>query len=152
MPKWTGQPFHGSYLTPALEHATVADAMHPGILSCNPDATLTEVARMMATHHIHCVAVMGISQDAPNESRVWGIVSDVDVVRAGLRPGAEETARTLALKPMITVEATTPLREAGELMLSNGVSHAVVLDAATKNPTAILSTLDIAGVLAWGEA
>jgi hypothetical protein len=55
----TIQPYHGSYLMPRLEHATVSDAMHPGILSCETDATLTGVARLMATHHVHCVAVMG---------------------------------------------------------------------------------------------
>ena len=53
MPNTTFQP-HGSYLTQSLEHATVSDAMHPGILSCEPDASLTEVAKMMATHHVHC--------------------------------------------------------------------------------------------------
>ena len=39
---------HGSYLMPSLEHATVADAMHPGIMTCEPDARATDVARMMA--------------------------------------------------------------------------------------------------------
>ena len=29
------QTHHGSYLMPSLEHATVSDAMHPGILSCD---------------------------------------------------------------------------------------------------------------------
>ena len=42
-------PSHGSYLLPHFEHATVADAMHPGILSCDADATLTEVAPIMST-------------------------------------------------------------------------------------------------------
>ena len=40
MPDTTTTTTHGSYLMPSLEHATVADAMHPGILSvragCDP--------------------------------------------------------------------------------------------------------------------
>lgn len=40
----TSQLYHGSYLMPRLEHATMADAMHPGILSCEADASLTDVA------------------------------------------------------------------------------------------------------------
>lgn len=83
----TIQPFHGSYLMPSLEHATVADAMHPGILSCPADASLTDVARMMGTHHVHSVAVIGISRNKSGESLVWGIISDLDLVRA-------ESART----------------------------------------------------------
>jgi CBS domain-containing protein len=43
----TASESHGSYLMPSLRHATVADAMHPGIVSCHPDAPLTEVARTM---------------------------------------------------------------------------------------------------------
>ena len=45
-----------------------------------------------------------------------------------------------------------PLREAGELMLSHGTTHVVVIDPEIQRPIGILSTLDIAGVLAWGEA
>lgn len=145
------QPYHGSYLMPSLEHATVADAMHPGILSCEPDATLTEIARMMARHHVHCLAVMGISHEE-HESLVWGIITDLDLMRAGLDRGAEPTARALAQDPMLTVESHTPLREAGALMLEKGVSHLVVTDVRRLLPVGILSTLDIAGVLGWGEA
>lgn len=37
MPGTTIQRYHGSYLMPSLEHATVADAAHPGIVSCETD-------------------------------------------------------------------------------------------------------------------
>jgi CBS domain-containing protein len=145
------QPTHGSYLLPHFEHATVADAMHPGILSCAPDATLNEVARMMSTHHVHCIVVIGAAEGQSGESRLWGIVSDLDLLRAGMRTDAEETAATLAAKPMVTVETTMRLRSAAEQMLDHGASHAVVMNPEVRRPIGILSTLDIAGVLAWGE-
>ena len=152
MPTTTVQPYHGSYLMPSLEHATVADAMHPGILTCEADGTLTDVARLMATHHVHCVAVMGVSHEGPGEKLVWGIITDSDLVRAGIGADVAETAGALARHTMISVEPTMPLRAAGELMLSRGVTHVAVVDPAVQRPTGILSTLDIAGVLAWGEA
>jgi predicted transcriptional regulator len=142
---------HGSYLMPALERATVADAMHPGILTCEPDASVSEVARMMATHHVHCIAVVGISHGQP-ECFVWGIISDLDLLAVGIRGERAATARDLADQPVITVRPTLPLCEAGHLMLANSVSHLVVADPETQRPTGILSTLDVAGVLAWGEA
>jgi len=147
----TTTTIHGSYLMPSLERATVADAMHPGILTCEPDASVSEVARMMATHHVHCIAVVGVSYGSP-ECYVWGIVSDLDLVGAGIggEPGA--TARDLANQPVITVRPTMSLREAGEAMVTNGVSHLVVSDPETHRPTGIISTLDLAGILAWGEA
>ena len=142
---------HGSYLLPHLEHATVADAMHPGILSCGADATLTEVARIMSTHHVHCIVVTGPAEDEADESPVWGIVSDFDVVRAGIRPDAPETAAALAQRPVIKVETTAALRDAAELMMTKGTGHVVAVNPQTGHPVGILSTLDIAGVLAWGE-
>jgi CBS domain-containing protein len=148
----TIQPYHGSYLMPSLEHATVSDAMHPGILSCEADATLTDVARLMAMHHVHCVAVMGLSHGHSGEKLVWGIISDSDLLRAGIRAGADQPAGALALQPIVSVEPAMPLREAGELMLTHGATHVVVIDPEIQRPIGVLSTLDVAGVLAWGEA
>jgi CBS domain-containing protein len=150
MPNTSVQPSHGSYLLPHLDHATVADAMHPGILSCDAEATLPDVARVMATHHVHCVVVGGTTNGQGEESPVLGIVSDVDVLRAGMRPDAPDTASALARQPVI-VETTSRLRDAAELMLANSASHVVAVNPLTKRPVGILSTLDVAGILGWGE-
>jgi CBS domain-containing protein len=147
----TSQPSQGSYLMPSLQHATVSDAMHPGILACEPDASLPEVARMMATHHVHCVAVVGVSHEEP-PCGVWSVISDLDLLRAGIRDGEASSAREIAQQPLVTVEPSVPLREAGEVMLTHGVSHLVVVQPGTQSPIGILSTADIAGVLGWGEA
>ncbi len=150
-PESSAEPAHGSYLLPHFDHATVADAMHPGILSCDAEATLTEVTRMMSTHHVHCIVVRRDAGGHQDESLAWGIVSDFDVLRAGMRQAAEDTAETLALQPVISVETSMALRDAAELMLSNAASHVVAINPETRRPVGILSTLDVAGVLAWGE-
>ena len=147
----TLQPFHGSYLMPTLEHARVSDVMHPGILSCDPNAPLTEVARLMSTHHVHCIAVMGVTGNS-GEKLVWNVISDLDLLRAGLNTdGGEPTAAQIASTPIVTVTTGTRLREAGELMLDRGVSHLIVIDPEGERPIGVLSTLDIAGTFAWGE-
>ena len=137
----------GSYLTPTLEHATVADAMHPGVLSCDADVALIDAARIMATHHVHCVVVHS-QEGGPSE---WRILTDLDLVRAGIASGADQTAGAIARRPMLTVDPAMPLREAAAQMLSHNYSHALVVEARTHNPIGLVSTLDIAGVLAWGE-
>jgi CBS domain-containing protein len=43
------------------------------------------------------------------------------------------------------------LRDAAREMLKNGVSHAVVVHPVRHRPIGVLSTLDVAGVLAWGQ-
>ena len=151
MPDTTVQPYRGSYLMPSLEHATVSDAAHPGIVYCDPEASLTEVARLMAGHHVHCIAVMGPMPDQAGGSMVCGIVSDLNLLAHGLGDGAEPTARSLVGDTTISVEPSMPLADAAELMLSRRVSHLVVVEPETQRPVGILSTLDIAGILAWGE-
>jgi CBS domain-containing protein len=145
------QPYQGSFVMPSLEHATVAEAMHPGIVSCPVDATLTDVARIMATNRVHCVAVMNPAQDRSGEPQVWGIISDLDLVRAGITHAADESAGGLAQQPTISVKPTVPLRQAAEVMLSEHVSHLIVIHPETLRPVGVLSTLDVAGVLAWRD-
>lgn len=144
------QPYQGSYLTPAFEKATVADVMRPGVMGCPPDAPATMVARMMATHHIHAVVVDGVQGDALRGERlVWGIVSDLDLVHAA-RVGMDGvTAADLAAAEPITVEASLPLMEAARLMDEHGVAHLVVAEGG--RPAGVVSTLDVAGVLAWAR-
>jgi CBS domain-containing protein len=150
MPDTTAGRFYGSYLMPTLENATVADAMHPGVLTCAPDASVTEVARMMATHHVHCIVVMDSGRPG-SESRVLGMISDLDVVGGGIQAGGEQTAAALARRPMVSVERTTSLRTAAEVMLRERAAHVLVTDHSGERPVGVLSTLDVAGVLAWGE-
>ena len=80
------------------------------------------------------------------------MITDLDIVKGGVRPGADETAATLSHDPVISVEPAMPLRDAGELMLTRGVSHLLVIDPQTQHAVGVLSSLDIAGTLAWGEA
>jgi CBS domain-containing protein len=141
----------GSFLMPTLEHASVSDAMHPGVISCDPEATATELARIMSSQHVHCVVVVGIAHDQAGESLVWGLITDLDLLRAGLAGGAEETAQTIARHPTVTVEPSTPLREAAQLMASEGLSHVLVVDPRGQRPVGLLSSLDVAGVMAWAE-
>lgn len=150
MSQTTTEPRRGSYLVPSIEHATVADAMHPGIYACDPDATVTEVARLLAARHVHCVAVVGISHREP-QGGVWGIVSDHDLVGAVVHTGIEDTAASLAQASVVSVTPETPLKQAAELMLAHGTGHLVVIAPESQRPVGIISTLDIAGVLAWGE-
>jgi CBS domain-containing protein len=144
-------PTHGSYLLPHFDHATVADAMHPGVLSCDTEATLTEVARLMSTHHVHCIVVGRMAEGERAESPVWGIISDLDLLRAALHQDSSDKAEEIAQKQVIRVNTTDGLRDAADLMLTTGTSHVVAVNPQTRRPVGILSTLDIAGVLAWGE-
>jgi CBS domain-containing protein len=145
------QSWAGSCLTPSLETATVSDAMRVGVMSCEPDAPASAVARMMGTHHIHAVIVEGIHRDPVHgEQLIWGVISDTDLLHAA-RNGIEGvTAGEIAATEPVTVEPSLALSEAVRLMDDHNTKHLVVADRG--RPIGILSTLDVAGVLAWGRS
>jgi len=134
-----------------LDGATVADAMHPGVISCPHDASLRAVARMMAAYKVHCVVVFDEPDDA-DRALLWGIVSDLDLV-AGLSEGAvdERTAGEVAGTPIVTVSADETLARAGQLMTEHGSAHLVVVDTGSGLPVGVVSTLDLARVAAQWE-
>jgi CBS domain-containing protein len=133
-----------------LQDMTVADAMNPGIVSCPQDATLADVARIMARHYVHCVAIMNLAHDESGELVVWGVITDLDMLRGAIESDGHAGAASLVEQPVITVRPTISLRDAGEVMLTNHVSHLVVTDPDTALPIGILSSLDIARALTWG--
>jgi CBS domain-containing protein len=145
------QPYQGSYLMPAFDEATVADVMRPGVMSCEPDVPAVSVARLMATHHIHAVVVDGVRIDSiTGEHLVWGLVSDLDLARAAHAGVEGLTAADLAASEPLAIELTAPLAEAAQIMDEHATAHLVVVEAG--RPIGVISTLDIAGALAWGRA
>jgi acetoin utilization protein AcuB len=145
------QPYRGSYLMPAFDRATVADVMRPGVMSCAPDTPLSSVAQTMATHHVHCVVVAGIARDdAGADHLIWGLVSDMDIVRAAEAGIDGHTAADAARTEVVTVDPSTPLSEATRLMDEHATAHLIVISGG--QPAAVVSSLDIAGALAWGRA
>lgn len=144
------EPYHRrSTLTPPFDRASVADVMRPGILSCHADARLTEVADTMATHRIHSVAVAGVHTDPVHgEMLVWGLITDLDLVRAIARDPREGRAWDVARRGAVMVQATTPLPDVAQLMAEHGLTHLIVADGT--QPVGVISALDLAAVVAWG--
>lgn len=139
------EPLQQSFLAPAFEDATVLDAMRVGVVSCPPDTSLREVARVMATYRIHCVLVTEVEGDKP-----WGLVSDIDVAAAAGADVDRLTAREAARTEIVTVAADASMKLAAQLMAERGAAHLVVVQPHSGHPVGVLSTLDLAGVLACG--
>jgi CBS domain-containing protein len=133
-------PFQGSCLTPAYEDATVGDAMHPGVFEVPADAGIVEVARLMAGSHVHCAVV--------RRPDGWSLVTAMDVVRSADRDDGA-TAAEMA-RPAPAVKATEALGHAAGQMAATGAEHVLVLGP-RERPVGVLSSLDVAGIVAWGR-
>jgi CBS domain-containing protein len=132
-----------------LSQIRVMRAMHPGVVACPPQASVTEVARLLATHAIHAVVVF---RGGPNPETAWGLISALDLVTATTAEDADEqTAASIAVSPVVLVSTADTLERAAELMAEHATSHLVVLDADTWHPVGVLSTLDVAAALSGVE-
>jgi CBS domain-containing protein len=128
-----------------FDELRVADAMHAGVLTCPKDAPLETVAEMMSAYGIHCVVVF----EDPDEEAPWGVVSDLDLVSiAATDDISGRTAGGSAASPVVLVSSEDTLRRAAQLMREYGTAHLVVVDPDSRTPLGVLSTLDLARVLA----
>ena len=134
--------------TRALADVHVREAMHRGVIRCAEDAPLGVVARVLAAHRIHCVIVP--TSHEPDE---WGIVSDLDLVDAAFAGElGDRTAGETAASCTLTVGPHETLARAAQLMHEYRESHVIVVDPHTNAAIGVVSTLDVADVLAELES
>lgn len=130
--------------TSVLDAIAVRDAMHEGVLSCPTDTPLSTVAEMMAANGVHCVVVTDL-----DDTSVWGVVSDLDLVAAsGVRDLDAQCAGGSAATPALAIAPGDTLQRAVQVMTEHAATHLLVVDHASGRPVGILSTLDIARLLA----
>lgn len=142
---------HQSHPLPRFEAATIADVMHVGVIGVPPDADVVTIARALAGNRIHCVVVDGIVHDAAGGERlVWGMVTDLDLLRAATPANREVTAGELAATEAVTAYPGDSLERAAQLMTEHDVSHLVVTSQESGRPVGVVSALDLAAAMVWG--
>jgi CBS domain-containing protein len=131
---------------------TVKDYMHQGLITCPPDASLGQVARLLDVHHVHALIVAG-EADTP-----LGIISDFDLLAAEWLSVDEEslnamlklTARDLMTSPIETVEANTPAREAAQRLADKEIHRMLVTEDG--RPVGVISISNFVAGIADQEA
>lgn len=132
---------------PSLESKRVSDVMHPGVMTCHSGSTLYDVARTMATHGVHSVAIWG--DDGQDSIGFRGMVSALDVLSAVMRgESLASSALVAARQDVHTVRAGEPLVEGARLMAEEKASHVIVLDDERDRIVGVLSALDVTRALA----
>lgn len=127
-----------------LDTIAVREAMHEGVLSCPEDTPLSTVAELMAGRGVHCIVVT-----EADDLGVWGVISDLDLVAAaGVRDLDAQCAGGSAATPALAIGPGDTLQRAAQVMTEHGAAHLVVVDDDSGRPVGVLSTLDIARVLA----
>jgi predicted transcriptional regulator len=119
-----------------LRVGTVAEVMHRGIVTCVAELAAKTVARVMAAHRIHAVAVVN------GNGQCVCVVETPDII-AAVQRGTLDLERARAIgRPPIFVDEPTPVREAVRLMHRHGVAHLIVAERGQSRPVGIVSVLD----------
>lgn len=137
-----------TYSGPAFSDARVYDAMRVGVVTCRPDTSLADAARIMYGYAIHCLIVA--DPESGRHARSWGVVDALDVARAEAE-GRARTVGEIAASELVTIESGAPLTEAARLMADQRISHLVAVQPGTDRPVGVISTSGLAAVLAWGR-
>lgn len=128
---------------------TVGSVTHVGMIECESHATLGEVARLMADEDTHSVLVERKAGASSAGEPAWGIVSDIDLMRA-IGAGALEGEASQAASEVVTVGINESLEGAARLMAEHECSHLVVTAGDPKRPVGVISSLDVVRGFAWG--
>lgn len=119
-----------------LDSAHVGDCMRAGIFTCDPHASLRELAATMSSLRIHALAL----RTAPGKPMPF--ITDLEVM-AGIALSGELQAGDLVPATAATVSRIETLREAAQRMAEHGAAHVIVIDEASGHPVGVLSTTDI---------
>lgn len=134
---------------PSFERGIVGDVMSHGVMTARRSSPLRDVAATMADFQVHSVVVTDLELRS-GEVRAFGIVSDADVMRAAGDDLDRLTAGECAITELITVTPNETIEHATQLMAEHELTHLLVVDPETGRPAGVISSLDVAAVLARG--
>lgn len=125
----------------------VRDLMHPGVLTCKPDATLGQVATLLDQNQVHALFV------TDRDGRILGVISDFDLMAGEWLSADPEslevmrnlTAADLMSQPVDSVEANVPLSEAVRTLIEKDVSRLLVTE--NGKPAGVISISDFVASL-----
>lgn len=131
----------------------VSAVMHRGVIDCPPQTPLRDLAALMAEHGVHSVIVEGLAHRPGTEERlVWGIVTDIDLMRAAVAGDIDVEVDQVAATEIVTVDADEDVERAMQLMSEHEISHLLVVAPLSGEPVGVVSTLDIAALIGAGES
>jgi CBS domain-containing protein len=123
----------------ALAAVEAREVMALRVVACPPSAALTEVATLMSVHQVHAVVV---------EAGAPGLITARDVVRAALA-GATTAAEAEAVADEPSAVSTyDTLQTVAERMVDDHVAHVLVRERGADQVRGVVSSFDIAAVLA----
>jgi len=126
----------------------VRELMRPGVVTCKPQATLGQVAKILTENRVHALFVSGA------DGKIKGILTDFDLLAGEWLSGDPEslaamrrmTAGDLMSSPVNSIEASAPAHEASQRMKERVVRRLLVTE--NGKPVGVISVSDIVANIA----
>lgn len=123
----------------------VADVLRTGLARCTRETTAAEIARLM---RVGAQAVAVIEDHGELGERVWGVVCDLDLVKAVAADDPRITAEALAATPIVRVRSDQTVQEAARAMVAAHAPGVLVTEPIHGQAIGWLSAVDLARRLA----
>jgi CBS domain-containing protein len=114
-----------------------------------PDARIEDAERMLEVHEVTGLPVV-------DDGRLVGVISQTDILRGSGDVHSAVRRRYTGLRvadlmssPAVTVDISTPLREAARLMRDEKIHRVVVIDG-DERPLGVLTSMDFVSLYAEG--
>lgn len=130
-----------------MEDIFVARLMSTDVVTVRPGTPVGRAAESLLDHHIGSLVVVD------EESHPRGILTNTDFVRvvADSDANTETTVGAYMSTDVVATGAQTPIREAADMMLTNGIHHLPVVDD-HEGLIGMLSTTDLTAYLSDVES
>lgn len=128
-----------------MSEPRVQDWMHRGVITCQPDTPVADVAATMDAKDISALVVVN------EQGAAVGVISRTDLINARfVQPYMKHwrglNAEHLMTQPVISVLADTTIQEAVQMLNEKHIHRLVVVEKASghSEPIGILSVTDLA--------
>jgi CBS domain-containing protein len=125
----------------------ICDLMHKGVISCDAEDNVKDVARMMEDNRFRSVVVVN------EKGEVWGIITYRELFPHYGKELTKITAQEIMRPYRIEVDPQWPVERAIELMKRLRYYHLIIVDphVGTKWPVGLLTSFDVVRYMAQLE-
>ena len=122
----------------------ICDLMHKGVISCYPNDSVKEIAKMMDQNQIRCVVV------TDETGEVWGTISIMELLPLFGKNLEEIQAQEIMRPYKIEIDPQWSVQDAVQLMKKRKLEHLIIIDphAGPRRPIGILTSFDIVQFMA----
>jgi len=121
-----------------MENLLVRDLMHRGVVTCDVETPVSEIAQTMAENDVHCVVVV----DEVGEA--CGVISDLGLLKAYGKNVDRVTAEDILGGGPIIVNPNALVSEAVAIMQEKHIHHLVIMsEPPLHRPVGVLAASDV---------